>query len=89
MDITKLSPLNVVITDHALQRAKERMSINAKKDSLEFEFKLKEVIQRAQFRDDDGFKLFYELIYDNIKYEIVANRRHDQIIINTIIPKGK
>ncbi|MGL4947795.1 MAG: hypothetical protein ACRC42_00180 [Mycoplasma sp.] len=89
MNLNNLRMKDIVITDHALARAKERMKFNVDSESLEYRVKLKEIIQKSRFRDFDGNKYFYELIYDNSKYDVIAIWRNGEFIVNTIIRKGR
>ncbi|MGL4951936.1 MAG: hypothetical protein ACRC4L_03030 [Mycoplasma sp.] len=89
MNMTKLTLKNVVITDHAKQRAKQRMLIKADPNSLEFVFKLKEEIIKSQFRGVDRNSLIFELIHNNTKFEVIAIPREDKYLIQTIIERGR
>lgn len=89
MNLNNIRLTDIVITHHALQRAKERILINASTDSLEFEVKFKELVQKAEFRENDYNKSRYELVYQNVTYNIFGIHRGNQFIVNTIVNKDK
>lgn len=89
MSLNYIHLTDIVITHHALQRAKERLLIDADINSLEFEVKFKELVQKAEFRENDYNKSRYELVHQNVTYNIIGIHRGNQFIVNTVVCKDK
>lgn len=87
----KTKPLkNIRLTDHFIARAKQRIDLNVDPNTLEYQFKLKEIVQKAEFMEVlADFSIRYELIYNNEKINIIGTKEHEVITMKTIIPVGK
>lgn len=89
MNLKQKNLSQIRISNHALERAKQRMVIcNADPNSLLFETKLKEIIQKAEFKDFEGCDCEYELIHNQQKYKIITTPAADGcVLIKTIVGK--
>lgn len=86
--LKRIKPQNIKLSSHALERAKQRIDFKVDKNSLEFEFKLKELIQKATYRYDNEGKNIYSVVHDAKVYEVVVKFvNYETILILTVIPK--
>ena len=77
----------VIFTDHAKQRAYQRLNISHDRFSLLFETALSDIFKKSVrgYPTDDGTKIKYEAIEKGKKVTFICDEKGNEIIVNTII----
>lgn len=78
---------NISITSHAKERAKQRLKhfIDINPDSLEFDFKIKEIFKNSSFQYEEKNINVYTAVYANKVIEFKVKQTFNNYIIITII----
>ena len=63
---------DIGITSHAMERAKQRLDFGVDKNTLVFEAKLKELVQKANYSHESNGKHKYVTVYQGALVEIVV-----------------
>lgn len=88
-EIKNIRIQDILISKHALERAKNRMILKIDKNSLEFEIRIKELIKTSIIREVDKHNnLILEFVYDNKVYRVIAQYQvNNKILIKTMMEK--
>lgn len=90
MHIKNTSLKNINLTNHFIERAKQRINLNIDPTTIEYQFRLKEIVQKAEFVEElDDFSIKYHLIYNNEKFIIIATKSKEIYTVKTIISERK
>lgn len=90
MHIKTTSLKNINLTNHFIERAKQRINLNVDPTTIEYQFRLKEIVQKAEFVEVlDDFSIKYHLIYNNEKFIIIATKSKEIYTVKTIISERK
>ncbi len=70
--LKKIKLQDICLTSHALERARQRLDFGVDKNSLVFEAKLKELIQKANYNYDENGACKYITVYHGSLVEIIV-----------------
>ncbi len=86
--LNKIRLQDICLTAHALERAKQRLDFGVDKNSIVFEAKLKELIQKGNYNHEEKGAYKYISVYQGMLVEIVVKYiSPSKVSVLTIIVK--